>query len=89
MCVTRRSVSINNWQARLTRTRLTKSVKVLPVARRKKREKRVSLMPSSAAASAADNGFAKSPVMRSTMTLICSSPVSSSSPCICTLDSSR
>src|SRR6185369_8280756 len=41
MRVTWRSVSISSWHARLTRTRLTKSVNVLPVARRKKREKRL------------------------------------------------
>ena len=83
------SLSISSWQARLMRTRLTKSVKVLPVARRKKREKRLSLMPSSAAMSAALKGWARSSVMRLTTASIWSSEASSSSLCSCTLESSR
>ena len=62
---------------------------VLPVARRKKREKRLSLMPSSAAAWLAVSGVPVQPATRSTMALICSSSVSLSSRCICTLESRR
>ncbi len=71
------------------RTRLTKSVKLLPVERLKKRLKRLSLMPSSPAMSAIATGSARFEVMRLTMALTWSTAVSPSTPCICTFDSSR
>ena len=89
MWVTCWSVSISSWQARLMRTRLTKSVKVLPVALRKKRLKRLSLMPSSAASALAECSSARWSVMRLTTSWIWSIEASSSSLCSCTLESSR
>ena len=59
------------------------------VARRKKREKRLSVMPSSCARSAADSGSARWSVMRLTMALICASWVSLSSLCSWALESRR